>query len=559
MNKLFGKYLQQPIAGLLGTTALALTVNPAFAEGAFDTALAFETNSYETITVTLDGAELNVRRYNIIYVGQPIEMAETQPSRGSGPGGGAPNLERRPLEDTLGYHRMFVYVPEAVVDDNETAIIMHVGNGGWFASGPRGRIKAGESYESTSDNDAIGAALAAGYVIADVGTRSRSAEAADGQMAGKAPAAIVDAKAAIRYLRLNDDIMPGSAERIVITGTSGGGALVVAVSASGNSADYYPYLAEIGAAGIDDAGNSSLADDVFVTIAYCPITDLANADIAYEWLYNAWRTTENTGGGDYSAVAKEASALLASRYPAYLESLGITLEDGTALTADTMADAIVAVLRRETEEHLAAGGEVVAIGESFSLTRRGETTDVINDWLTVENGEVTDINFANFLSFVTRAQSLKVVPAFDSTANTDHPYLRGENSLFGGPDVEYASYTKYGWDTNQVVGDGSGPDDTGMLWDEYIDAADTVLDDQIKMINPFAYLSTDADSAPHWYVRHGMVDRDTAFTISVALYHSLQNDPSVDDVSYELAWMTPHSGNYDVQEAYAWLASALSE
>ncbi|CAM5303142.1 Tannase OS=Streptomyces fumanus OX=67302 GN=tanL PE=4 SV=1 [Streptomyces fumanus] len=38
-------------------------------------------------------------------------------------------------------------------------------------------------------------------------------------------AAVTDAQAAVRYLRLNDAAMPGSAERIVVNGTSGGGAL----------------------------------------------------------------------------------------------------------------------------------------------------------------------------------------------------------------------------------------------------------------------------------------------------------------------------------------------
>ncbi len=31
------------------------------------------------------------------------------------------------------------------------------------------------------------------------------------------------------------------------------------------------------------------------------------------------------------------------------------------------------------------------------------------------------------------------------------------------------------------------------------------------------------------------------------------------DANFKLAWMRPHSGNYDVQEAYAWLASVLAK
>ena len=55
-------------------------------------------------------------------------------------------------------------------------------------------------------------------------SRSRGATApagvyTDGIYQGKAPAAIVDAKSAVRYLRLNDSLMPGNASRIVVNGT----------------------------------------------------------------------------------------------------------------------------------------------------------------------------------------------------------------------------------------------------------------------------------------------------------------------------------------------------
>ena len=42
---------------------------------------------------------------------------------------------------------------------------------------------------------------------------------------GKAPAAILDLKAAIRYLRYVDKEMPGDAEKIITDGTSAGGAM----------------------------------------------------------------------------------------------------------------------------------------------------------------------------------------------------------------------------------------------------------------------------------------------------------------------------------------------
>ena len=99
------------------------------------------------------------------------------------------------------------------------------------------------------------------------GTRSRTLQDMNGAYVGHAPAVVVDAKAAIRYLRYNDAAMLGTTDRILITGTSGGGGLSVAISASGNSPDYYPYLAAIGAAGVtydaqSGAYSSTLNDDV---------------------------------------------------------------------------------------------------------------------------------------------------------------------------------------------------------------------------------------------------------------------------------------------------------
>ncbi|MFH4090344.1 alpha/beta hydrolase, partial [Acinetobacter baumannii] len=66
----------------------------------------------------------------------------------------------------------------------------------------------------------IVSALAHGYVVASPGARGRTLQNAQGQYTGKAPAAIVDLKAAVRYLKLNDSIMPGDANKIISNGTS---------------------------------------------------------------------------------------------------------------------------------------------------------------------------------------------------------------------------------------------------------------------------------------------------------------------------------------------------
>ena len=48
-------------------------------------------------------------------------------------------------------------------------------------------------------------------------------------------------KAAVRYLRYNDNKMPGRADRIISNGTSAGGAVSALLGATGNNKDYEPY------------------------------------------------------------------------------------------------------------------------------------------------------------------------------------------------------------------------------------------------------------------------------------------------------------------------------
>ncbi|MNU11827.1 hypothetical protein D3C72_2599870 [compost metagenome] len=55
-----------------------------------------------------------------------------------------------------------------------------------------------------------------------------------------------------------------------------------------------------------------------------------------------------------------------------------------------------------------------------------------------------------------------------------------------------------------------------------------------------------------------MVDRDTSFAVELALYYAVLNDETVEDVNFKLTWLRPHSGSYDVQEAYSWLSEKLS-
>ena len=175
--------------------------------------------------------------------------------------------------------------------------------------------------------------LAAGIVYVTAGARGRQTKGADGRYIGKAPAALVDLKAAVRFLRHNRAVLPGDLNRIVSVGVSAGGALSSLLGCTGDSADYLALLRGIGAA-MDES------DAVFAAQCYCPIIDLEHADIAYEWMFaGADRAQGMPGapGGPFFPLQKALSARLAAEYPPYFNALAVrdpATGEALALAAD---------------------------------------------------------------------------------------------------------------------------------------------------------------------------------------------------------------------------------
>lgn len=526
-------------------------------ESSVDSSLKFDASKSQvtTVNLTVDGQAMKVTQYRIVYVAKPIKMASTQATLGGG---------TTTISDPYAYQTLIISIPEGKENDQKTAMYLQFNNGGWWASPVKTNINEGANLVSTNDTDNYGAALKAGYIVVDVGTRGRGIRSYDGTWAGKAPAVIVDAKAAIRYLRLNDTLLPGSAEKIIITGTSGGGGLISTVAASGNSPDYLSYLAEIGAAGVRGSGTSltsTVKDNVFAVVAYCPINNLANADLGYEWQYNASRNDSNTGnlnGVSYSAGPQlTASKEIAEKFPMYLQTLNLKLPNGQQLTAENMPDQIKEQIKSEIERQLAKGTPVPNFGENFVSSK----ATLVNDWLKHDGSKVTEIDYQKFLNYVAANQALKTVVAFDAVGVNGNTAISGETNLFSDSQNEYNNFTQWSWDHNSKTADGSGQDDTGLSWENYLNSNSStanLLKDQLKMVNPIAYLNTTTDTAPYWYIRHGMLDRDTSFAMQMILYYAVTNDPKVKDTNFKLPYLTGHAGNYDVQEAFKWINEKLN-
>lgn len=501
--------------------------------------LAFDATAYTTGKATFEGTEFSYRAYEgIVYVRNPVDVAY----------------------QTLNFYVRTEYYSGGSVGTYTAAtapIWLPNTVGGYM---PGAAATPGSGFDGKPNS--LIQALAEGMVVAAPGARGRTLQDAQGVYYGKAPAAIVDLKAAVRYLRYNDATMPGNAERIVSNGTSAGGALSALLGATGNNADYEPYLKALGAAGT--------RDDIWAVSAYCPITNLDHADAAYEWLLGGLSETKAqpampaggrsappaggvpptaspagttvstatgaagsgmaipTGqtasnpwgapaasGGPLSDSQKALSARLSASFPAYLNSLGLSAPDATALKLEadgkgTFFDYLVTLVSGSAQRSLDSGTDFAAF-----------------PYVTVDKGKVIGIQWNGFITNMGRKKS---VPAFDTPDAGS-----GENNLFGTTTINSMHFTPFG-SANDTAGAGSA--------DPHI----------VAMMNPLGYIGkAGTTTSAHWRIRHGTADSDTSLAIPVILALSLQKAGHA--VDFALSWNVQHSGDYDLHDNFAWIAS----
>mgnify|MGYP002624704691 FL=1 len=338
------------------------------------------------------------------------------------------------------------------------------------------------------------------------------------------------AEAAVRYLRHNKDLLPGDTEKIISNGTSAGGALSALLAASGNSKDYEPYLKAIGAA--------SERDDIFAASVYCPITNLENANTAYEWQFenhNDYQKMDITML-DYhverkltkGSLTEEEIALsheLAKQFPEYVNSLALSVpKNNTKLTEnDSKTGELNSLIMNYIEDSLKNKiSELEKDGTADSEKKKAEL--FARPYIkTDSNGKISIDQFA-FMEYIGRQ---KLPGAFDSL-NAD----TGENSLFGDETTDFKHFTEYALKNSKT----NAP------------MADSKI---VKLMNAMNYLGN-AQSARYWRIRHGTSDRDTAFAIPVLLALSAEQKAGA-TVDFYMPWDVPHSGDYDLEELFAWV------
>ncbi len=525
--------------------------------------IVFNPDDYSTKTMDANGEPVTFRAYeHLVYVKKPYDP-ESQ--------------------------MLSIYIPETYLKGGtingftaETApIFMPNGVGGYMP----GQIEEPREESRHGGANAALYALSNGYVVVSPAIRGRSLKHENGYETGKAPALIVDYKAAVRFVRFNRKagrIPAGDTEKIISSGTSAGGALSALLGATGNAKDYVPYLKEAGAA--------KERDDIFASMAYCPITNLENADMAYEWMFHNANEYYNAGparrvppaanstspagavpdrpanapaeaakGTAMTPEQKEISAELKEKFTEYLNDLDLRDSLGNRLN---LAPDGYGLFREYIESlYLEAAQNAIDTGEDVSKT----------PWLTVSDGTAVHMDFDKYVATVKR---LKGVPAFDAFDMTS-----GENNEFGTYDIPNKHFTRYALEHSQLVTVPKEEEEKEIAEEKarQYNLASPVekrqlrkanLEEQmekdkldlsqymanglvVKMMNPMRYIGNpDVQTAPHWRIRHGALDRDTALAVPAMLAVKLKNNDKA--VDFKVAWGYGHAGDYDLPELFAW-------
>ncbi|OQR59009.1 Tat pathway signal protein [Streptomyces maremycinicus] len=406
------------------------------------------------------------------------------------------------------YQSLNVSVPVSIdgtaVDASDAPVLLANAVGGYMPSSVANAtgISASGMGGGTSRQ---GLALAAGYVVVEPGVRGRSLVDANGTYYGTAPAAIVDLKAAVRYLKFNKGRVPGDVERIVSSGVSAGGALSALLGASGDSPLYDPYLAEIGAADASDA--------VFASGDWCPITDLEHADAAYEW---CWGANPLASGATVDATV---SADLKAQFTAYLAALKLRAKGYGALTARNLdAYLLETFLQPSATAYLAA------------LTDTARATYLAaHPFITWSAGKAT-FTWADFLTHVGARK--KNAPSFDG-----FDLSTPECNLFGTGTTKARHFTLYS--LRHEAGDSA--------------RLDTDLPAKLHLMNPMYHLvdKVNPHRAKHWWIRLGTKDSDTSLSVAANLATRLTS--LGDDVDAFYYWDAGHGADLDPAEFIGWI------
>ncbi len=418
-----------------------------------------------------------------------------------------------------------------------------------------------------------------GFIYVYPGCRGRDNGA---DYSGGAPWGVTDLKAAVTYIKFNNDTLPGDAGKIFTFGHSGGGAQSSLMGATGDSDLYTPYLESIGAALVDKNGNA-ISDSVLGVMAWCPITSLDYADEAYEWNMGQYATTNTRASTTWTSALSDD---LATEYGEYINQLGLKDPNGNTLTltettdgiytAGSYYDYILSVIEDSLNKFLndtifpytpsssggGPGGDVPSGPPSFnalfasSSTTYNTAEEYINSlnsdeqWINY-NSATNTVKITSIESFVNHCKSAtKSVGAFDDLSRS-----QAENNLFGNDASNYLHFDSVMADlliTNADVY-ASYSDYNSQYASDYasdltlLDSLNNSIQYRVNMYNPMYYLCDYYDGyntsnlAKYWRIHSGITQGDTALTVETNLYLALLQSNSVESVEFETVWNQGHT------------------
>lgn len=466
-------------------------------------------------------------------------------------------------------------------------VVMPVNTGGYAAQ------KAPSSYDGTG----LSTYLSQGFVYVYAGCRGRSnGTNPDGTAYdGGAPWGVTDLKAAVRYLRYNDSLIPGNKNRIFTFGHSGGGAQSALMGATGDSEMYMPYLSSIGAL-MKDSQGKPLSDAIDGAMCWCPITNLTQANLSYEWMMGQF---SSEGTRAYGTWTRSLSRDMARAYADSLNRMGLRDEQGNVLTLTQsesgiyMAGPYYDYLKTTIETSLnnflkdnqfplttgqndfhvdgafpgqgaqePMGGWTPPKGapmmpmaqeEPHTYNSAKEYIDALNGdnpWITYDE-KTNTATISSVEAFVEHMkQATKSVGAFD-----DLQKVQAENLLFGNGQNDalhfdgnmtyfmekrqntYKNYRDYDDSIRQAYeGDMNNVDAL------HVDTLTRQL-----MYDPMTFIlvpegeKKPSTLAKHWRIHTGISQGDTALTTEVNLALALKQRKDVEDVDFATVWEKKHT------------------
>lgn len=480
--------------------------------------------------------------------------------------------------------------PKAKVGNYTTVtapVVMPVNTGGYAAQ------KAPSSYDGTG----LSTYLSQGFVYVYAGCRGRNnGTNPDGTAYDSgAPWGVTDLKAAVRYLRCNDSLIPGNKNWIFTFGHSGGGAQSALMGATGDSEMYMPYLSSIGAL-MKDSQGKPLSDAIDGAMCWCPITNLTQADLSYEWMMGQF---SSEGTRAYGTWTRSLSRDMARAYADSLNRMGLRDEQGNVLTLTQsesgiyMAGPYYDYLKTTIETSLnnflkdnqfplttgqsdfqvdgafpgqgaqeSMGGWTPPKGapvmpmaqeEPHTYNSAKEYIDALNGdnpWITYDE-KTNTATISSVEAFVEHMkQATKSVGAFDNLQKA-----QAENLLFGNGQndaLHFDGNMTYFMEKRQnTYKNYSDYDDSiRQAYEGDMNNVDALHVDTLTrqlMYDPMTFILVPAGEkkpstlAKHWRIHTGISQGDTALTTEVNLALALKQRKDVEDVDFATVWEKKHT------------------